>query len=116
MKAVGHHQWYWRYEYSDFWSARNQAPLEFDSFWTISWDALGSGHKHHSPLYARPRLRGGGGGDKSPRSEDQEADDEQGDKTDNDHDSLNLSQSSSVVSMVAVGERDLLKGLSHEID
>jgi hypothetical protein len=60
-----------------------------------------SGHKHHSPLYARPRLRGGG--DKSPRSEDQEADDEQGDKTDNDHDSLNLSQSSSVASMVAVG-------------
>jgi hypothetical protein len=77
---------------------------------------LGSGHKHHSPLYARPRLRCGGGGDKSPRSEDQEADDEQGDKTDNDHDSLNLSQSSSVASMVAVGERKLLKGLSHEID
>lgn len=60
-----------------------------------------SGHKHHSPLYARPRLRGGG--DKSPRSEDQEADDEQGDKTDNDHDSLNMSQSSSAASMITVG-------------
>lgn len=48
-----------------------------------------SGHKHHSPLYSRHRGRG----DKSPRSEDLEADDEQGDKTDNDHDSLNLSES-----------------------
>jgi hypothetical protein len=50
-----------------------------------------SGHKHHSPLYSRHRGRG----DKSPRSEDLEADDEQGDKTDNDHDSLNLSESHS---------------------
>jgi cytochrome c oxidase subunit 2 len=31
IKAVGH-QWYWRYEYSDFWSTGNQAPLEFDSY------------------------------------------------------------------------------------
>jgi len=59
-----------------------------------------SGHnKHQSPLYSRLRLRG----DKSPRSEDLEADDEQGDKTDNDHDSLNLSESSSVTSLVAAG-------------
>jgi len=62
-----------------------------------------SGHHHkiHSPLYtgqgqAKGRLRG-----KSPRSEDLEADDEQGDKTDNDHDSLNLSESSSAVSVIA---------------
>ncbi|XP_023327897.1 uncharacterized protein LOC111701019 [Eurytemora carolleeae] len=48
-----------------------------------------SGHKHQSPLYNRLRLRG----DKSTRSEDMEADDEQGDKTDNDHDSINLSES-----------------------
>jgi len=56
---------------------------------------------HHSPIYtshpvpSRPRLR-----DKSPRSEDLEADDEQGDKTDNDHDSINLSESSSATSVV----------------
>ena len=31
IKAVGH-QWYWRYEYSDFWSAGKQTPLEFDSY------------------------------------------------------------------------------------
>lgn len=50
----------------------------------------------HSPLYScKSRLR-----DKSPRSEDLEADDEQGDKTDNDHDSLNLSESSSAVSVM----------------
>lgn len=54
---------------------------------------------HHPPYsnYTRPRLR-----DKSPRSEDLEADDEQGDKTDNDHDSLNLSESSSVTTVVPV--------------
>ncbi len=40
MNAVGHHQWYWKYEYSDFCWAMNQAPLEFDSFWAINWDAL----------------------------------------------------------------------------
>lgn len=31
LKAVGH-QWYWRYEYSDFWSTGLQKPLEFDSY------------------------------------------------------------------------------------
>lgn len=46
--------------------------------------------------HAKSRLR-----DKSPRSEDLEADDEQGDKTDNDHDSLNLSESSSAISIIA---------------
>lgn len=46
-----------------------------------------SAHKHHSPIY-RHRCRA----DKSPRSEDLEADDEQGDNTDNDHKSLNLSE------------------------
>jgi len=53
---------------------------------------------HHPPhtAYSRPRLR-----DKSPRSEDLEADDEQGDKTDNDHDSLNLSESSSATTVAA---------------
>jgi len=52
---------------------------------------------HHQTYsaYSRPRLR-----DKSPRSEDLEADDEQGDKTDNDHDSLNLSESSSATTVV----------------
>merc|ERR1711974_579939 len=39
-------------------------------------------HPQYTSAYSRPRLR-----DKSPRSEDLEADDEQGDKTDNDHDS-----------------------------
>lgn len=29
VKTVGH-QWYWRYEYSDFWALQN--PLEFDSY------------------------------------------------------------------------------------
>jgi cytochrome c oxidase subunit 2 len=29
IKVVGH-QWYWRYEYSDFWL--NNSPLEFDSY------------------------------------------------------------------------------------
>jgi len=51
-------------------------------------------HPQYTSAYARPRLR-----DKSPRSEDLEADDEQGDKTDNDHDSLNLSESSSVTTV-----------------
>merc|ERR1712179_415360 len=51
-------------------------------------------HPQYSSAYTRPRLR-----DKSPRSEDLEADDEQGDKTDNDHDSLNLSESSSVTTV-----------------
>lgn len=31
LKAVGH-QWYWSYEYSDFWSASLQRPLEFDAY------------------------------------------------------------------------------------
>jgi len=59
-------------------------------------------HKLNSPqsqytsqAQVKSRLR-----DKSPRSEDLEADDEQGDKTDNDHDSLNLSESSSAVSII----------------
>merc|ERR1711974_184320 len=39
-------------------------------------------HPQYTSAYSRPRLR-----DKSPRSEDLEADDEQGDKTDKDHDS-----------------------------
>lgn len=51
-------------------------------------------HPQYTSAYTRPRLR-----DKSPRSEDLEADDEQGDKTDNDHDSLNLSESSSVTTI-----------------
>jgi len=51
-------------------------------------------HPQYTSAYTRPRLR-----DKSPRSEDLEADDEQGDKTDNDHDSLNLSESSSVTTV-----------------
>jgi len=51
-------------------------------------------HPQYTSAYSRPRLR-----DKSPRSEDLEADDEQGDKTDNDHDSLNLSESSSVTTV-----------------
>jgi len=66
-----------------------------------------SGHKHQSPLYSRLRLRG----DKSPRSEDLEADDEQGDKTDNDHDSLNLSESSSITSLVAAAGHGATGGL-----
>lgn len=59
-------------------------------------------HHTHSPhnlgttqYHNRARLR-----NKAPRSEDLEADDELGDKTDNDHDSLNLSESSSVTSVV----------------
>jgi len=59
-------------------------------------------HHSHSPhnlgttqYHNRARLR-----NKAPRSEDLEADDELGDKTDNDHDSLNLSESSSVTSVV----------------
>jgi len=63
-----------------------------------------SGHKHQSPLYSRLRLRG----DKSSRSEDLEADDEQGDKTDNDHDSLNLSESNSATSLMTEGGAGLL--------
>jgi len=55
----------------------------------------GGGHHQPYSAYSRPRLR-----DKSPRSEDLEADDEQGDKTDNDHDSLNLSESSSATTVV----------------
>ena len=31
LKTIGH-QWYWRYEYRDFWSIRNEANLEFDSY------------------------------------------------------------------------------------
>ncbi len=38
-----------------------------------SYHSIHLGHKHHSPLYSRHRGRG----DKSPRSEDLEADDEQ---------------------------------------
>merc|ERR1719153_1222405 len=53
-------------------------------------------HPQYTSAYARPRLR-----DKSPRSEDLEADDEQGDKTDNDHDSLNLSESREATTVVA---------------
>ena len=31
IKVVGH-QWYWRYEYSDFWSLGGSAQLEFDAY------------------------------------------------------------------------------------
>ena len=31
VKVIGH-QWYWRYEYTDFWSVSNSAQLEFDSY------------------------------------------------------------------------------------
>ena len=31
LKVIGH-QWYWRYEYSDMWSIRNNTLLEFDSY------------------------------------------------------------------------------------
>ena len=31
LKAVGH-QWYWRYEYSDFWSRTDDKAIEFDSY------------------------------------------------------------------------------------
>lgn len=31
LKAIGH-QWYWRYEYSDFWFSGKQSFLEFDSY------------------------------------------------------------------------------------
>ena len=31
VKTVGH-QWYWRYEYKDFWSADNNINLEFDAY------------------------------------------------------------------------------------
>jgi len=64
----------------------------------------GASHHHsHSPHSLgnnqyhsnRARLR-----NKAPRSEDLEADDELGDKTDNDHDSLNLSETSSITSVV----------------
>ena len=31
IKAIGH-QWYWRYEYSDFWGEEFDSSLEFDSY------------------------------------------------------------------------------------
>ena len=31
MKVLGH-QWYWRYEYTDFWSISNNTQIEFDSY------------------------------------------------------------------------------------
>lgn len=31
LKAIGH-QWYWRYEYSDFWFTSSNTFLEFDSY------------------------------------------------------------------------------------
>lgn len=31
IKAIGH-QWYWRYEYSDFWFSKNNSFLEFDAY------------------------------------------------------------------------------------
>ena len=78
----------------------NTYVLFTDDYFHLQVATSDAGHnKHQSPLYSRLRLRG----DKSPRSEDLEADDEQGDKTDNDHDSLNLSESSSVTSLVAAG-------------
>lgn len=55
--------------------------------------SLGTNQYHNS--HNRTRLR-----NKAPRSEDLEADDELGDKTDNDHDSLNLSETSSVTSVI----------------
>ena len=44
IKAVGH-QWYWRYEYSDFWSAGSPTPLEFDSYMLPQQDARLSGFR-----------------------------------------------------------------------
>ena len=31
LKTIGH-QWYWRYEYRDFWSRKNNMALEFDRY------------------------------------------------------------------------------------
>ena len=31
LKVIGH-QWYWRYEYTDFWSLKLDSVLEFDSY------------------------------------------------------------------------------------
>jgi cytochrome c oxidase subunit 2 len=31
IKAIGH-QWYWRYEYSDFWFSKNNSFIEFDAY------------------------------------------------------------------------------------
>lgn len=31
LKVIGH-QWFWRYEYSDFWHFSNKTPIEFDSY------------------------------------------------------------------------------------
>jgi len=31
LKVLGH-QWYWRYEYTDFWSVSNNTQIEFDSY------------------------------------------------------------------------------------
>ena len=31
LKTIGH-QWYWRYEYSDFWSIARETNLEFDAY------------------------------------------------------------------------------------
>merc|ERR1711953_1338510 len=31
IKVLGH-QWYWSYEYTDFWSIRKNAQIEFDSY------------------------------------------------------------------------------------
>ncbi len=44
LKAVGH-QWYWRYEYSDFWAAGAQSPLEFDSYMLPETDLMVSGFR-----------------------------------------------------------------------
>ena len=44
IKAVGH-QWYWRYEYSDFWSTGSPTPLEFDSYMLPQQDARLNGFR-----------------------------------------------------------------------
>ncbi len=44
IKAVGH-QWYWRYEYSDFWSTRLQSSLEFDAYIVNTAELLDSGFR-----------------------------------------------------------------------
>ena len=33
IKVLGH-QWYWRYEYTDFWAVSERAQIEFDSYMT----------------------------------------------------------------------------------
>lgn len=73
-------------------------PVERRNSGRLSYTTPPTHHPPYGPSHPpyRPRLR-----DKSPRSEDLEADDEQGDKTDNDHDSMNLSESSSVTTVVS---------------